>query len=288
MHEFPTLDAEWLNETSTVNQVGGLPTQANLQALVSYEVFDESLRSHEDALHRVAELVTEIEREMTGSEEMLGLKGQVEEALLLGREAKDKIKNKSDIKDVNVLLDTKADVDEVNRALLDLNGQIHLKASMVDISSTLQEQALLNSTLIAELCLGRWIWKCQKTRGGGLVPWNLQTANSDPANLVWEKDRTHITCVAAGLYEISVGFFSQRKPSVKVLVNSEPVLTITSPPYGVTHHAGGRVTTSGRYTNSNVTGLTHVDFLALPVKARVSLLYEGDEDAEAFMGIKKL
>jgi hypothetical protein len=35
-------------------------------------------------------------------------------------------------------------------------------------------------------------------------------------------------------------------------------------------------------------GLTHVDFLALPAKARVSMIYEGDEHAEGFMGIKKL
>ena len=33
-----------------------------------------------------------------------------------------------------------------------------------------------------------------------------------------------------GLYEVAVGFFSLRKPTIKVLVNSEPVLTITSPP----------------------------------------------------------
>jgi hypothetical protein len=57
---------------------------------------------------------------------------------------------------------------------------------------------------------------------------------------------------------------------------------------GVTHHAGGRVLSTGRFTNSNVTGLTHVDYLALPAKARVALVYEGEEDAEAFMGLKKL
>jgi hypothetical protein len=37
------------------------------------------------------------------------------------------------------------------------NNQMHLKASMADISATLQEQALLNSALISELCLGRFV-----------------------------------------------------------------------------------------------------------------------------------
>ncbi len=37
-------------------------------------------------------------------------------------------------------------------------------------------------------------------------------------------------CVSPGLYEVTFGFFSRRKPTVKVLVNSEPVLTLSAPP----------------------------------------------------------
>ena len=33
---------------------------------------------------------------------------------------------------------------------------------------------------------------------------HAQTANSDPANLMWEKDKTYLTCVSPGLYEIQV------------------------------------------------------------------------------------
>jgi hypothetical protein len=40
------------------------------------------------------------------------------------------VRRKADIKDVNLLIDGKADVDEINRALLDVNGQLNLKASM--------------------------------------------------------------------------------------------------------------------------------------------------------------
>ena len=31
---------------------------------------------------------------------------------------------------------------------------------------------------------------------------------------------------------------------------------------------------AGRYTNNNITGLTHVDFIALPAKARISITYQ--------------
>ena len=34
------------------------------------------------------------------------------------------LRRKADVKDVNLLVDGKADVDEVNRALLDVNGQV--------------------------------------------------------------------------------------------------------------------------------------------------------------------
>lgn len=111
---------------------------------------------------------------------------------------------KASMHDVNTLLDGKADVDEVNAALLEINRQMNLKASLSEVSDTLREQALLNSALITELCLGRWIWKSLKTKHGGAVPWNMQTANSDPDNLLWEKDKAGITCVSPGLYEIQV------------------------------------------------------------------------------------
>jgi hypothetical protein len=55
---------------------------------------------------------------------------------------------------------------QVNKALLDINKQMNLKVSLAEISNTLQEQSLLNSALITELCLGRWIWKSLKTKSG--------------------------------------------------------------------------------------------------------------------------
>ena len=113
---------------------------------------------------------------------------------------------KASLQDVTTLLDGKADVDEVNAALLEINRQMNLKASLSEISNTLHEQSLLNSALVTELCLGRWIWKSLKTKPGGTVPWNMQTANSDPDNLLWEKDKAGITCVSPGLYEIQVMF----------------------------------------------------------------------------------
>jgi hypothetical protein len=98
----------------------------------------------------------------------------------------------------------------------------------------------------------------------------------------------HITCVAGGLYEITFGFYCRSKPAVQLLVNGEPVISaINSAAYAV-HHSSGRLTSVGQHPAGNVTGLTLIDFLALPPRARVSLAFKGEEGAEGFLGLKKL
>ena len=47
-------------------------------------------------------------------------------------------------------------------------------------------------------------------------------------NFVWEKDKASITCTAPGLYEVTFGFFTRRKPAVQLLINGEPVLSAVS------------------------------------------------------------
>jgi hypothetical protein len=56
----------------------------------------------------------------------------------------------------------------------------------------------------------------------------MQTANSDPENLMWEKDKSSITCTSPGLYEIQFGFFSRRRPAVRINVNGETILSISA------------------------------------------------------------
>ena len=83
--------------------------------------------------------------------------------------------------------------------------------------------------------------------------------------------------------------FARKKPSVQLLVNGEAVLAASNSSSYVVHHSSGRVKDVGtRHPAGNVTGLTLIDFLALPPKAKVSLTYAGEEGAEAFLSLKKL
>ena len=83
------------------------------------------------------------------------------------------------------------------------------------------------------------------------------------------------------------GFFTRKKPSVQLLVNGEPVLSaVNSASYAV-HHSSGRLAAVGPHPAGNVTGLTLLDYLALPPKARVSISYQGEEGGEGFLGLRK-
>ena len=56
----------------------------------------------------------------------------------------------------------------------------------------------------------------------------------------------------------------------------------------VIHHSSGRLKNVGRHSAGNIAGLSLVDFLALPARARISVSYSGEAGAEGFIGLRKL
>jgi hypothetical protein len=49
-----------------------------------------------------------------------------------------------------------------------------------------------------------------------------------------------------------------------------------------------RVSNVGKHSAGNVTGLTLLDFVALPARARLSLSYSGEAHGEGFFNVRKL
>jgi hypothetical protein len=105
--------------------------------------------------------------------------------------------------------------------------------------------------------------------------------NTCPDNFIWEKDRTKFLIVAPGLYEINFGFFSRKKANVQILVNDEPVLSAVNSQSYIVHH-----TTAS--ASGCMTGITLIDFLVLPARARMSVTFTGDKYSEGFIGVRKL
>ena len=48
------------------------------------------------------------------------------------------------------------------------------------------------------------------------------------------------------------------------------------------------VNSSSKHSAGNVTGLTHLDFLALPARGRIALVFAGDAYGEGFLSLRKL
>ena len=107
------------------------------------------------------------------------------------------------------------------------------------------------------------------------MPWNLQTANSDPENLIWEKDKSSITCTSPGLYEIQFGFFSRKRPAVRVNVNGEAILSISAGSISSKEHKQNRCVAAvptPRLKCKLVSYAGHLDFLFLRNDGDVSIL----------------
>ena len=136
--------------------------------------------------------------------------------------------------------------------------------------------------------MARWLWKSGELKSGYAVPWEVQNANTCPENFLWEKDITSVMTVAPGLYEIMFGFFARKKPSVQLLINGEPCLSAVNSASYVIHHSSGKVKSAGKHSQGNLTGLTLIDFIALPARARISVSYSGESGAEGFLGLRKL
>ena len=190
---------------------------------------------------------------------------------------------KANIKDVCTLLDMKAsnfhtDIDDVNKALVDLKHNSDSKVPLEDFRTYLRQQSTLNESLNAANMSGRWAWRSGELRAGNAVPWEVQMLNSRPDNFLWERDKSTLLVTSAGLYQVSFGFFARKKPVVQLLVNGEPILTSTSTPAAIQSTRKG----------VPVTGLTLVDFLSLPARARLALCYTGEAEAEGFLALTKL
>ncbi|KAJ3278596.1 hypothetical protein HK104_002181 [Borealophlyctis nickersoniae] len=139
---------------------------------------------------------------------------------------------------------------------------------------------------------GQWVWKSGALKFGSAVPWNYETVNTDPDNFKWEQDQVNVRVAQSGLYEITFAFFTKAKPSIQLVVNGESVLSaINSPSYVVHHSSGFVVDGDGRCEPGTVTGISLLDFLALPAKSTISVHYHGGKKnmlGHGFLSLRRL
>jgi DNA repair exonuclease SbcCD ATPase subunit len=241
-----------------------------------------------------ADEVTALRREVEIAKDELSLKASQEELdshIISTRGALEEVGKdmllKTNIKDLCSLLDLKANIDDVNKILLEVQKEIDLKMPSEDCASHFTQQDNVIEALCSVNSVGRWLWKSGEVKGGHAVPWEVQSVNTAPGNFLWELEKTSILTVTPGLYELSFGFYARKKPTIQLLVNGEPVLSAVNSASYVIHHSAGRLKQSS-HSAGNITGLTLLDFISLPARARVSISYSGELGGEGFMSLRKL
>ncbi len=96
--------------------------------------------------------------------------------------------------------------------------------------------------------------------------------------------------VAPGLYELSFGFYSKKQPTIQVHLNGEPLMSVNKSQFvsDSTGKENKQIQNIGKHSAGNVTGLTMLDFVALPARARISLTFSGEGHGEGFFSLRKL
>jgi hypothetical protein len=80
---------------------------------------------------------------------------------------------KVDIKDMCTLLDTKANVEDINRTLGLVQQEVEKSVASDVLKKALDDQALINEAICAENCVGRWIWKTGDLQHQNQIPWEI-------------------------------------------------------------------------------------------------------------------
>jgi hypothetical protein len=72
---------------------------------------------------------------------------------------------------------------------------------------------------------------------------------------------------------------------VQLIVNGQTIVSAVNTSSYVVHHSSGKLKD---VSNSEIAGLTYIDFLLLPDDARIAISYIGDFTGEGFFFIQRV
>ena len=191
------------------------------------------------------------------------------------------INSTHDTKELNKSLNNKLVIENFNKMISEINKKINEKVNTKDFTSALDNQAIINDTLCSENCIGRWLWKSGTNKNNYLIPWESQSVNTSPNNFIWEKDKTFILINEEGLYELNLGFYSEKKPSIQVVVNGEIIINSQN-----NNTVNKKIIGKNGEVN-NIIGLSILEFIMVKKQSKISVLFYGGKGT-GFIGLKKL
>ena len=187
----------------------------------------------------------------------------------------------ANIKEINKLLEAKISNEQFNKFLKEINKKLNEKVDTIDFTASIDNQAIINDTLCNENSIGRWIWNSGNNQNNYKIPWESQSVNTSPDNFTWEKDKTFILVNEEGLYELNLGFYSDKRPSIQVLVNGEIIINSQN------NNTMNKKLIGKNGDINNIIGISIIEFIMLKKQSKISVLFYGGT-GHGFIGLKKL
>ena len=191
------------------------------------------------------------------------------------------INSTNSTKELNNSLNIKVSPDYFNKLLSEINKKLNEKVNTSDFTSALDNQSIINDTLCNENCIGRWMWKSGNIKNNYLIPWESQTVNTSPDNFIWEKEKTFIIIKEEGLYELNLGFYSEKRPSIQVVVNGEIIINSQN-----NNVVNKQIMGKSGDVNS-LKAVSIIEFIMVKKESKISVIFYGGKGS-GFIGLKKL
>ena len=203
----------------------------------------------------------------------------------------DEIKNelilKSNINEIMVYLKDKADINEVNKALTLIHNELDNKLFVKDFNHAMKNQNSINTTLVQENKIGKWLWDSGNLRGGHTVPWEIQKINNCPDNYIWDKDTINLVINNKGIYYLNLIFFANSFSIIKIFINGE--IAFSKEKKNNSKERGYiNFEENSNNTNINTTNIKISKYFLFNEKSRISVTYTGSDNVKAILEIKEV
>ena len=195
--------------------------------------------------------------------------------------------NKSQI---NSLLNSKANIDELNIALNQIKKELNNKVNNIEFKNSMNNQAMINDIICNENQVGRWLWKSNKNKNKLAIPWDVQSVNTAPDNYIWEKSGINIIVINGGIYQVSLGLYFNsninKKIQVQIIVNSDNVINVKNNNFNNLNNNNDYYSNKGNNLKK-MNSVSYNDFVLLKDNSKIIVTFNGEEGF-GFIGLKKL
>ena len=196
--------------------------------------------------------------------------------------------NKSQI---NSLLNSKANIDELNIALNQIKKELNNKVNNIEFKNSMNNQAMINDIICNENQVGRWLWKSSKNKNKLAIPWDIQSVNTAPDNYIWEKSGINIIVINGGIYQVSLGLYFNsninKKIQVQIIVNSDNVINVKNNNLNNSNNNNDYYSNNKGNNLKKMNSVSYNDFVLLKDNSKIIVTFNGEEGF-GFIGLKKL